>query len=69
MTRFIALLTDAGLALSLLVALAYLVRMALAMVFPIAWFWGGALACLGAPVAFAAVKKLLDAPIRRGADA
>ena len=50
MRRFSILMLEASLLLSTVLALIMLVRIAIAQVLPIQWYWGGALTLLAAPL-------------------
>ena len=56
------MLLEVGLLLGTVAALLYVVRMIVGTVTGLEWFWGGAIASLSAPPAFAAAIRLLAAP-------
>jgi hypothetical protein len=52
---------EAGTLFAAVLALAYMVQIALSWLLPMEWFWGGALASFAAPLALAATRYL---PVR-----
>ena len=60
MKRGVDLLVSVGLLLSLIGAVGQLIHMLLGLILPqIRWYWGGSVAYLAAPVAFAVTRRLL----------
>ena len=60
--RVSLMLLEVGVLLGAVAGLLYVVQMIVGSLFGTTWFWGGAMASLLAPLAFAAAIRLLAAP-------
>lgn len=58
MHKVTAKLLEFGILSSTVLAILYMVRMALGLVLNISWYWGAALACLTGPLLLVAAKFL-----------